>query len=89
MQQFLPGPVAHLATLKTSTGIPTKFCKSSSTTRYFHTDFIAHKITFVILGDTFLCRFATVEFLEKMRFLQRPKSLQRHLPRNHTPLWRE
>jgi hypothetical protein len=68
--------MTHLATLKTGTRIPTKFCKTSSATGYFHTDFIAHKKTFVILGNTFLSRFTTVEFLEKMRFLTCPQSLQ-------------
>jgi hypothetical protein len=67
-----PGPVTHLAALETCTRIPTEFCKTSSTTRYFHTDFIAHEKPFIIFGDTFLGRFATLEFLERMRFLKRP-----------------
>ncbi len=81
-----PGPVTHLATLETRTRISTEFCKTSSATRYFDTNFIAHKEAFIIFGNTFLGRLATVKFLERMRFRQRPQSLQEYLPRNHTQL---
>jgi hypothetical protein len=63
-------PVTHLATLETCTRISTEFCKTSSATRYFHTDFIAHKITFIVLGNTFLGRFASVEFHETIANFQ-------------------
>ena len=62
-----PSPVTHLATLETCTRISTEFCKTSYAMRYFHADFIAHKEAFIILGNTFLGRFATVKFLERMR----------------------
>jgi hypothetical protein len=64
------GPVTHLAALETCTRIPTEFCKTSSTTRYFHTDFIAHEKPFIIFGDTFLGRFATLEFHETIPYFQ-------------------
>ena len=72
-----PGPVTHLATLETCTRISTEFCKTSAATRYFHTDFIAHEEAFVVLGNTFFGRFATVKFLERMRLRQCPRYLSR------------
>lgn len=57
--------MSHLATSETRPGFTVEFCRAATSVRELNFDFIAHKMTFIVFGNTLLGGFTTVEFLQK------------------------
>jgi hypothetical protein len=58
----LPSPMTHLATLEACSWVTLVFLRST-TTRYFYPDLVAHKVTFIVLGNTLFGSLAVLKFL--------------------------
>jgi hypothetical protein len=63
MQINLPRPMTHITALEASSWIPGVFCSPATSVGKLHANFVAHEMSFMILGDTFFRSLATVEFL--------------------------
>jgi len=57
-------PMTHIPALKTGSWVPGVFRGSSAAVGKLHTNFVAHEMAFVILGDTFFRSLAAIEFHE-------------------------
>ena len=59
-----PSPVTLLAAFEASAGFAVVFCSPPTTVGEFHSNFVAHEESFVVLGDALLGSFLTLEFHE-------------------------
>lgn len=59
--------MSHLPALEAGTRVTAILGRPAATMRYFNADLVSHEVALVVLGYTFLRRFAVIEFLERKR----------------------
>lgn len=55
--------MSHLTTSETRTGVAIEFSRTTTSMGELNFDFVAHKMTFIVLSNALLGGFATIEFL--------------------------